>query len=109
MMRPGRDIVRALLVRFDHAHRVGFVRLAGTHGGYDAVDAPGPVSVVAHVMEARGLRQKDLAASIGSQPHGSEVLGRQRPLMPSMIPALSAEGNLPADLLVRECDLAATR
>ena len=28
-----------LIVRFDHAHRVGFVRFVGTHTEYEAVDA----------------------------------------------------------------------
>ena len=73
------------------------------------VEAPDPVSAIEHVMEARGLRQKDLASVIGSQPHASEVLSRRRPLTLSMIRALSAEWNLPADLLVREYDLAAAR
>lgn len=70
------------------------------------VAAPDPVSAIEHVMEARGLRQKDLASVIGSQPHASEVLNRRRPLTLSMIRALSAEWNLPADLLVREYELA---
>ena len=73
------------------------------------VEAPDPVSAIEHVMEARGLRQKDLASLIGSQPHASEVLSRRRPLTLSMIRALSAEWNLPADLLVREYELAAAR
>ena len=57
-------------------------------------------------MEARGFRQKDLAALIGSQPRASEVLNRQRPLTLAMIRVLSAEWILPADLLVREYELA---
>ena len=73
------------------------------------VEAPDPVSAIEHVMEARGLRQKDLAVPIGSQPHASEVLNRRRPLTLPMIRALSVEWNLPADLLVREYDLAAAR
>lgn len=32
------------------------------------IDAPDPVSAIHHVMEARGLRQKDLAELIGSNP-----------------------------------------
>ena len=70
------------------------------------VEAPDAVSMIEHVMEARGYRQKDLAAVIRSQPHASEVLSRRRPLTLPMIRALSAEWNLPADTLVREYDLA---
>ena len=69
------------------------------------VDAPDPVSMIEHVMEACGYRQKDLAAVIGSQPHASEVLNRRRPLSLPMIRALSAEWGLPADALLREYDL----
>jgi len=60
-------------------------------------------------MEARGLRQYDLAALIGSQPRASEVLNRRRPLTLAMIRTLSAAWDIPADLLVREYDLAAAR
>lgn len=73
------------------------------------VEAPDPVPAIEPVMEARGLRQKDLAVVIGSQPHASEVLSRRRPLTLAMIRALSAEWNLPADLLVREYDLVAAQ
>ena len=70
------------------------------------MEAPDPIAAIEHVMEARGLRQKDLAALIGSQPRASEVLNRQRPLTLAMIRALSAEWNLPAEVLVREYELA---
>ena len=73
------------------------------------MEAPDPISAIEHVMEARGFRQKDLAALIGSQPRASEVLNRQRPLTLAMIRALSAEWNLPTDLLVREYELATAR
>ena len=66
------------------------------------IEAPDPISVIEHVMEARGLRQKDFAALIGSQPHASEVLNRHRALTLPMIRALSTEWNLPADALVCE-------
>ena len=68
--------------------------------------APGPVAVIEHVMEARGYRQKDLARLLGSQPRASEVLHRRRALTLPMIRALSAEWNVPADLLVQEYELA---
>ena len=70
------------------------------------IDAPDPIAAIEHVMEARGLRQKDFADVIGSQPRASEVLNRRRPLTLAMIRALSANWNLPADILVREYDLA---
>ena len=73
------------------------------------IEAPDPISAIEHVMEARGLRQKDLAAVIGSQPRASEVLNRRRPLTLPMIRALSAQWNLPADLLVHEYDLLPAR
>ena len=69
------------------------------------IEAPDPISAIEHVMEARGLRQRDLAALIGSQPRASEVLNRHRPLTLAMIRALSVKWNLPADVLVREYDL----
>ncbi len=70
------------------------------------IDAPDPVSAIHHVMEARGLRQQDLAVLIGSQSHASEVLGRRRPLSLAMIRVLATEWSLPADVLVREYELA---
>jgi len=73
------------------------------------IEAPDPVAVIEHVMEARGLRQKDLAALIGSQPRASEVLSRRRPLTLPMIRTLSAAWDLPADLLVRAYDLVEAR
>ena len=72
------------------------------------IEAPDPIAAIEHVMEARGLRQRDLAALIGSQPHASEVLNRQRPLTLAMIRALSGKWNLPADVLVRDYDLTKT-
>ena len=69
------------------------------------IEAPDPILVIEHVMEARGLRQKDFAALIGSQPHASEVLNRRRALTLSMIRTLSTEWNLPTDALVRKYDL----
>ena len=76
---------------------------------YWPMEAPDPVAAIEHVMESRGFRQKDLATLIGSQPRASEVLKRQRPLTLAMIRVLSAEWNLPADVLVREYELATAR
>ena len=64
------------------------------------VEAPDPVAMIEHAMEARGYRHKNLAAVIGSQSHTSEVLSRRRPLTLPMIRALSAKWIIPADVLV---------
>ena len=73
------------------------------------VDAPDPIAMIEHVMEARGYRQKDLADLIGSQPHASEVLNRRRPLTLHMIRTLSAEWRLPPEALLREYELVPQR
>ena len=65
------------------------------------MEAPDPVSMIEHAMEARGFRQRDLATLIGSQPRASEILNRRRPLTLPMIRALSREWKLPADMLGR--------
>ena len=74
-----------------------------------SVDAPDPVAMIEHAMEARGYRQKDLAVLLGSQPHASEVLNRRRPLTLPMIRTLSAEWELPAEALLREYELVGQR
>ena len=72
------------------------------------IAAPDPISALEHVMEARGLRQKDLALLTGSHSYASEVLNRRRPLTLAMIRTLSAKWGLPADVLGREYELVTT-
>lgn len=67
------------------------------------VDAPDPAALIEHVMEARGYRQKDLAAVVGSQPRASEMLSRRLTL--PMIRALSPAWKLPVETLVGEYEL----
>ena len=73
-----------------------------------AINAADPISALEHVMEAHGLRQREFADLIGSQPHASEVLNRRRRLKLAMIQTLAAEWGIPAEVLVREYDLANT-
>ena len=72
------------------------------------IEAPDPISALEHVMEARGLRQKDFGQLIGSQSHASEILNRRRPLTLAMIRTLSGEWGIPTSVLVREYELATT-
>jgi len=75
-------------------------------GEHWPIDLPDPLAAISHVMEARGLRQKDFARLIGSQPRASEVLNRRRALTLPMIRVLSIEWNIPAEALVRDYKLA---
>ncbi len=69
------------------------------------IEAPDPIDFLLHVMEARGLRRKDLEQYIGSRARVAEVLNRVRPLTLEMIRRLAAGLNLPADVLIRGYEL----
>ena len=64
-----------------------------------------PVSLLLHVMDARGLTRKDMEPYIGSRARVAEVLNRVRPLSLEMIRRLAAGLNLPADLLIAGYEL----
>lgn len=66
------------------------------------IDVPrvDPVSVLLHVMEARGMTRKDLEPFVGSRARVAEVLNRVRPLSLEMIRRLSQGLDLPSDLLI---------
>ena len=51
-------------------------------------------------MEQNGLRQKDLAAVIGSESRASEVLNRRRSLSVRMIGQLHAAWSIPLGSLI---------
>ena len=67
---------------------------------------PDPIDAIRFRMEEQGLRQKDLALLLGGRNRVSEVLAGKRPLTVSAIRALSDALHLPADLLIREPDVA---
>ncbi len=64
-----------------------------------------PVSLLLHVMDARGLTRKDMEPYIGSRARVAEVLNRVRPLSLEMIRRLAAGLSLPADLLIAGYEL----
>jgi len=66
------------------------------------IDYPDPISAIKHRMEDLGLRQKDLAAIIGSHSKVSEVLRKKRRLSLSMIRALHKHLGIPAEVLLEE-------
>ena len=67
---------------------------------------PDPIDFLLHVMEARGLARKDLEPMIGSRARVAEVLNRVRPLTLEIIRRLAAGLDLPADVLIRDYELA---
>jgi HTH-type transcriptional regulator / antitoxin HigA len=66
------------------------------------IQAPDPIELLLHVMEARGLERKDLEPYIGSRARVAEVLNRVRPLTIDMIRRLSSGLGLPADVLIKD-------
>lgn len=67
---------------------------------------PDPIEAIRFRMEEQGLRQKDLAPLLGGRNRASEVLAGKRPLTLSAVRALSDALHIPADLLIREPDVA---
>lgn len=65
------------------------------------IDPPDPIDLILFVMEANGLKQKDMLAYFGTRARTSEVLNRRRPLTLEMIRKLGDGLKLPVDLLVR--------
>lgn len=65
------------------------------------INAPDPIDLLLHVMEARGLTRKDLEPCIRSRARVAEVLNRVRPLTLEMIRKLAPTLKLPADVLIR--------
>lgn len=71
-----------------------------------AIEAPDPIALLEHVMDARGLTRRDLQEALGPSGRVSEVLNRRRPLTLSQIRRLHRLYDLPADVLVREYPVA---
>ena len=69
------------------------------------IDAPDPIEAIKHIMEARGLENKDLIDFLGSKSKVSEVMNKKRRLSLAMIRTLHHSLHIPASLLVREYEL----
>lgn len=70
------------------------------------IEAPDPVSAIVSHMEMRGLKQRDLAAVLGSASRASEIVNRKRMLNVDMIQRLNAQWKIPAETLVQPYHLA---
>ena len=65
------------------------------------IDPPDPIDLILFVMDANGLKQKDMLPYFGTRARTSEILNRRRPLTLEMIRKLADGLKLPADLLVK--------
>lgn len=71
------------------------------------IEAQDPVSAIISHMEMRGLKQRDLAAVLGSASRASEIVNRKRMLNVDMIQRLHTQWGIPAELLIQPYHLAA--
>ena len=70
-------------------------------GAFDPKMPPDPIDLILFVMEANGLKQKDMLPYFGTRARASEILNRRRPLTLEMIRKLADGLKLPVDLLVK--------
>lgn len=66
------------------------------------IEAPDPIEAVKFRMEQLGMKQKDLADTIGFKSRVSEVLNKKRKLTLEMIRKLNIELNIPTSILIKE-------
>lgn len=67
---------------------------------------PDPIEVIKFRMEQNNLKNKDLAAIVGGKSKASEVLNKKRRLTLNMIRKINKVLGIPAELLIREYELA---
>lgn len=61
---------------------------------------PDPVDAIVYRLAEFGLKQKDLAAIVGSQSRASEILSRKRQLTLEMIRSIHERLKIPAEILI---------
>ena len=66
------------------------------------IGVPDPIEAVKFRMEQLGMKQKDLADTIGFKSRVSEVLNKKRKLTLEMIRKLNEQLNIPTNILIKE-------
>lgn len=66
------------------------------------IEAPDPIEAVKFRMEQLGMKQKDLAETIGYKSRVSEILNKKRKLTLSMIRKLQKHLKIPTDILIKD-------
>ena len=69
------------------------------------IDAPDAISAIEYYLEARGLSERDLAASIGDTEQVRAILNRQQPLNLDAIRRLNQDFGIPAEVLIKPYSL----
>ncbi len=69
---------------------------------YFPVEIPDPIEAIKFRMEQLGMKQKDLAETIGFKSRVSEVLNKKRKLSLEMIRSLNEKLNIPTTILIKE-------
>ena len=62
---------------------------------------PDPIDAIVYRLAELGLKQKDLAAIVGSQSRASEIVNRKRPLTLEMIRLLHDGLKIPTHVLIQ--------
>jgi HTH-type transcriptional regulator / antitoxin HigA len=73
---------------------------------YPMGESSDPISMIEFIMDQQGLTRKDLEPYIGPRQRVWDVMEKRRKLTLSMIRRLEAGLGIPADVLIREYDLA---
>ena len=66
------------------------------------IGAPDPIEAVKFRMEQLGMRQKDLAETIGFKSRVSEILNKKRKLTLAMIRKIHKHLNIPTNILIKD-------
>ena len=72
---------------------------------YYPIEAPDPISAILYYLEARGLSERDLEASIGNEEEVRGILSRKKPLTLDIIRRLNQDLGIPAEILIKPYSL----
>ncbi len=70
------------------------------------IDAPDPIEAIRFMMEQMGIDDNELGLILNSRSRASEILSRKRKLSIAHIRKLTEHLKIPADVLIKDYDLA---
>lgn len=72
------------------------------------IEAPDAISAIFYYLETRGLSERNLEVSIGSQEQVTAILNKQQPLTLDIIRRLNQDFGIPAEILIKPYSLEKT-